>query len=216
MVKKIKISIFPIIVCLLSSCASNSQKYFYHNLKEGRCEEAVKHLPAEGRSVLDETQTAAGTMASYTLTGLAYGADVTVFLVGGVAVSAVICSPIIALEISGKSSGNISVECFGKAISSPLVKKAFSNDSMGKKVYRNTEKWRCPDLTEFSQNLRSIASCYENKNDQVNLEKALVQLDLLKEKNFQDNCIDESEKSMILDQYDNIHKKISLRKNSPE
>lgn len=208
-----KIVIFPIIVCLFSSCASNPQKYFTHNLNEGRCEEAIKHLPAEGRSVLDETQTAAGTMASYTLTGLAYGVDVTVFLVGGIAVGAIICSPIIALEISANSSGNMSVECFGKAVSAPLVKKVFPNELMGKKVYRDTEKWRCPDLTEFSQNLRSVASCYENKNDQVNLEKALVQLDLLKENKFQNNCINENEKNMIIDQYDTISKKLeSLRK----
>lgn len=203
-----RIIIFSINICLLSSCASKPQKHFEHNLSEGHCEEAIIDLPAKEKSLLEETQTAAGTMASYTLTGLAYGVDVTVFLVGGVVVTAVICSPVIAAEIAAGSSGNVSAQCLGNVVSAPLVKKIIPKELIGKKVYTNTEKWRCPDLTDFSKNLRSVASCYENKNDKLNLEKALVQLDLIKNENFQKNCVDEEEKKMISIQYDNINKKI--------
>ncbi len=195
-------------MALLSSCASNPQKNFDQYVSEGKCEEAIKNLPSDGKTIFDETQAITGAVASYTLSGLAYGAEITIYLVGGVAVSAVICSPIIMLEASANSTGNISGHCFGSVMST-VAKGRMSDELLGKKIYRNTESWRCPDLSEFSRNLRIVASCYESKNDLVNLEKASSQLALLKEQNFQNNCIDENEREMITAQHESIHKKIA-------
>lgn len=193
---------------LVTSCASQPQKQFDTILTEGRCEEAMNNLPADRIDLIEETQTAAGKVASYTFTGLAYGAEVTVKLVGGIGVPVIICSPVMLLEASLKANGNFSVECMSVVMKVPVFKKTMSKESIGKKIYNQTEKWRCPDLSQLSQNLRSVASCYEDKNDQVNLEKALTQLDVLKENQFQDNCIDEDEKILIKDQYEKIQDKL--------
>lgn len=199
------------ILFLCISCSTAPQKNFHDYLIGGQCESAVKNLPDKTASVMNQTKYVSGTIASYALTGLTYGTEVTMYLVGGVVGGLVICTPAITADVAMKSSGQFTVECL--KLAGNVLTKVKPKEMFGEKVYDKTRNWRCPDLTDFSKNLRSIASCYEDKNTRVDLKKSIEQLDIIRNQDFQENCIGDEERIEILNQYDRIIKKIATKVN---
>ena len=196
---------------LIASC-STQQKKFESSIEKGDCADAIKNIPSSSSStLLKKTKQVSGTMASYVLTGLTYGTEVTVYVTGGIAGGMLICSPLIVAENVSNTRGIASDSCF-RIVSGMLLDKTFGKELMGEKVYKNTNNWRCPDLTDFSEGLRSVVSCYENKNDIENLEKAKEQLKIIRNEEFQESCIDDKERKEILGQYERIENKLDLMK----
>ncbi len=205
--------ILTVILFFTSACSTIPEKDFNYQVKNGKCEEAVKNVPDSSLSSLfKSTKNITGTAASYVLTGLTYGSEVTFYVVGGITAGLAVCSPIIALEVSGKTSGSASTECF-KVVTHGISSSEFGKGKyLGGKVYDKTSSWRCPDLSDFSKSLREIATCYEQKNDVENLEKARAQLDIIRNQDFQESCVDDEERAEILKQYEEIEKKILAKK----
>lgn len=203
-----------LLVSILASCASSPQKKFDQALTQDKCEEAVEYLPSSKQSLLDATQVTAGSIASYTLSGLAYGADATLYVVGGLVVPATICSPVILVEAYAGSTGQASIECFGRVLGSSIVKDLSPKEMLGKQVYKGTESWRCADFSDFSSSLREVVSCYEKREELESLEKGLTQLTPLLDVNFQNNCVSENERALILNQHNELLKKIEVAKKS--
>lgn len=202
-----KIFLLLLTVFFFVSC-STQQKKFENSLAKGDCEDAIKNIPSSSSSsLLKQTKQISGTVASYVLTGLTYGTEVTVYITGGVAGGLVICSPILIAEGASHSKGQASGDCFGY-VSDIMIRQGAGKELFGKKVYNKTSNWRCPDLTDFSEGLRSVVSCYENKNDRENLEKAKAQLDIIRNLDFQESCVNDQERNEILNQYERIEKKL--------
>lgn len=194
---------------LLVGCSSTQKKNFQTSLEGGQCEEAINYIPSSTSSLIfKQTKFISGSAASYILTGLTYGTEFTVYITGGIAGGVVICSPLIAIESVAGSNGSASSQCLG-SVTQAIMKSSKNSGYIGKQVYNDTSNWRCPDLTDFSTGLRSVASCYEKKNDLENLEKAKEKLEIVRSKEFQESCINDYERLEISKQYDDIKKKIA-------
>jgi hypothetical protein len=74
------------------SCSTQQQK-FKNAINNGQCEEAIKNIPNGTSSLLlKKTKHISGTIASYLVTGVTYGTEVTVYVTGGIASGIVVCS----------------------------------------------------------------------------------------------------------------------------
>ncbi|MBC7712323.1 MAG: hypothetical protein H7177_03235 [Rhizobacter sp.] len=198
-----------LILFICCSCSTMKHKDFTALVENGKCEEALKNVPDSSISnFIKQTKRVSGAAASYALTGITYGGEVTFVVVGGIVVGLAICSPLIAAETAAKGSGNISGECFVAAEKVLNKHSDGTKEFYGKKIFDKTSNWRCPDLSDFSQNLREVATCYENKKDYTSLEKAVEQLDIIRNTEFQEECVDDSERTEITKQYSNIMLKL--------
>lgn len=198
-------------LCFLISCSTNQQRKFESALNNGKCEEALENIPKnDSSSFLKSTKQISGSIASYTLTGLTYGTEVSVYIVGGIAGNLVVCSPVIAAEVSTKSNGSFSAECF-RFVSERLFRGISDEDLYGKKVFDKTASWRCPDLTDISVGLRAVASCYEDKDNVEGFRKAKEQLELIRNEDFQSLCVNNDERMKIEEQYNRIQNKLVFK-----
>jgi hypothetical protein len=190
----------------LFSCSTQEHK-FNNAINSGQCEDAIKNIPSSTSSLLlKKTKHISGTIASYLVTGVTYGTEVTVYVTGGIVGGIVVCSPFIMLEGAAKSHGDASVRCIGEVSGNIMSGNKFGK--FGEKVYDGTGPWRCPDLTDLSEGLRRVATCYEAKNNKENLLKAKEQLDIIRNHEFESACVNDQERAEIIKQYDRIDKKL--------
>jgi len=143
--------------------------------------ESIQRVSTEG----------AGHIISYTLVGGAYGGEIAVRFIGGIAVGVIVCSPVLLVEGSLPGSGQASGRCIGE-VGGHIV----GDDDLkwGNSTYKETEGLRCPEVNHISQGVRRIAQCHlDNKEYQQSYDQLMT---LLLEKEIL-RCISKSEKKKL-------------------
>lgn len=183
----------------ISACTT-SEKFEKHIASEN-CEEALREAPHNKNDfkLISESQYAAGTVLSYSVTGTAYAADVLVFLSTEVVLSIMICSPIILIDGSLHANGNISGHCINS-----VSKDLDTNPNLGSKTYEATKPFRCPRVDTISQAVRKVASCYVKKGGTENNEKALKTLQSVRKSEPFYRCLTPSEREVFTQEFDSI------------
>ena len=205
-------SLTLLFLCFVVTSCSTQQQKFNNAIANGQCEEAIQNIPRSTSSLLlKKTKHISGTIASYLVTGVTYGTEVTVYVTGGIVGGIVVCSPLIAIEGAGNGNGHASGECI-RTVGEGIWRSGWGMGKLGEKVYDGTGPWRCPDLTDLSEGLRSVATCYEAKNNKENLLKAKEQLEIIRKHEFESACVNDQERAEIIKQYDGIIKKIGVLK----
>jgi hypothetical protein len=156
------------------SCSSKSKVDFDKNLQQTQCEEALETVP-ENQSIYklnDKIEKTTGTVLSYSFTGAAYTAQVVWDVTVGVAAVTIMCAPTIALSMAAKGeAGKLNPYCLSGDLK-PLL-----SPPLGKNTYKNTESWRCSEVTPVSQSIRKVARCFSNRGTKENFTKALNTLE---------------------------------------
>jgi hypothetical protein len=196
---KQKLSCLIAIAFVVNGCASARTKKFESALQGGRCEEALENIPEHDKNLkfAGSTQRAAGKVLSYAATGAGYTADVLLNVGTGVLIGTAICAPFIALALGSRAD-------FSNAdIGACYPKEAFNlvNTKMGESAYKNTEDWRCPDLTALSQSVRKVAKCHSSAGTNQGMKNALTTLSAIKSNRKFMNCITDREKETLLSEY---------------
>jgi hypothetical protein len=140
-----------------SACAHAPRREVLHETEALRCEEAAQVLADRPVDVVDAARRVVTIPLSYAATGLGYAGEIAVVFGGGVAAGVAICSPVIALESASGGTGEASAQCF-LGITSGIW--ASARPGVGRGIFRATRVWRCPDLTQASRELRSVARCH--------------------------------------------------------
>lgn len=184
---------------LLCSCASKSEKTYTRILDSGKCEEAALHIPDfKVDKAIEQGITYSSTGMSYVLTSAAYGVDVMYFITGGVVLPVVVCSPLLLLEGKTRSHSHVSGVCL-EAVHTEVMK---NQTSLGKKVYKRTEPWRCPDFSFAVENLMKLSDCFRTEG---NYAKARKQLENILDEETFGGCISEDLREKVSKRLDSIH-----------
>ena len=203
------ISLLFSIAFITNSCAHQRGTRFESALKDGRCDEALENIPENDENIkfVGRANRAAGTALSYAATGAGYTADVVLIVVGGVLITAVVCAPLFLAVAASSSAGvnsNAGLSCF------PVNLKEIPIPTLGEDTYKNTEEWRCPDLTALSRSVRKVASCHETKGTLEDKKNAQITLSSLNSNKKFMNCIVKSERDGIRLEASRLENEIAL------
>lgn len=124
-----------------------------------RCEEAlavVRDHPAPPPRA-DALRQVVTTPASWLLVGAGYTADVAAISVGTVAVGAMVCLPIFALDGALGGGGDLSAGCV-EAVARGVVEEV-PLPGLGRGAASVTGHWRCPDRSRRAAEARAVAAC---------------------------------------------------------
>ena len=164
---------------VLASCHASTVKEVSEHAARGKCEKAEQTLADYQLSsqALQKTKSVTGTAASAALMGVTVVTESLLYLTGGLTVGAIICSPIIAIEVAANSKGEASVECvlrIGTYVTAAMV--AEGEYSVARHVWQGTSKWRVESYDEISGMLSSIAQCRMERGESGDLAIAEKQL----------------------------------------
>jgi hypothetical protein len=185
------------LLLLAAGCAHAPPPEFSQRIRQGRCEDAASFLRANprgppGRSRVRQAVTLP---LSWILTGVGYTAEATVVVGGGIVLSGVLCTPILALEAAVQGDGDATAECVVMALG------AIFDDAelpgVGRGIRKATHKWRCADLSPVSEDLRAIAECYAWRGGDGDLERARAQLEVLRSSKDLLRCVSEAERAAV-------------------
>ncbi|MCR9142971.1 MAG: hypothetical protein NXI24_12020 [bacterium] len=128
----------------------------------GRCEaDYEKYAEARSMSQLSQkTKRLAGTTASYAAAGSIAVTETLLYTTGGLAVGALICSPILAIEAASDSDGAASIECVVRVGTYAMIALAAESEySMTQGVWRATEGLRLESYDALAAYLLDSAEC---------------------------------------------------------
>ena len=180
--------------------STNTKHSFDELLASGACSEAGENIPAENdlkRRVLNRTEQAGGSILSYAFTGASYTAEVLWDLTAGTVMFVALCGPTLAVMVAAQDSshnpatGSLPVVCLPGKIG------ALSSPPLGRDAYEATKNLRCPVVTELSQSLRKIATCYENKHNPADLQKSLTTLQSIENSGNFYECLPMDERNFV-------------------
>jgi len=180
------------IASLLVACSVPSKVKISDKEVFEKCEEQYKTISDNNiKKMIKSSQIGAGNAGSYFLSGTAYGIEYTIKIVAGLTVGTIICSPMVVASQLSTSQGGMEAasKCLG-GVSHITWDELLGGEKFGKKIYRSTEKWRCPNIDKLSQTFRKVAHCYQENNYK---EKAREQLQKLVENQLIKNCTSEEE-----------------------
>ncbi len=169
-------------IILFTSCAANVKEKVIQDAQSGRCDQAIAVFEknATNEKVWQKSKQIGGYAATGAVTGVVIVSEAILYTVPGIAVGAIICSPILAVEIATKSKSRAGLACtlgIGQGIARGLVppREAW----ISSKVWNNTKKWRVESYDELSQMLRNTAQCYAERptpDDLLTAEKQLLSI----------------------------------------
>ena len=182
-------------------CSSTKEKELAgRTLVSGHCMQAFEEeYQGTLSKIVDKTKQVVGTTASYLVTGVGHSTDLVLTLSGGIAIAALLCSPVLALEIATEGDGRASGECMGRMAIEVSMKDKMT--TLGEKSYSATRSWRCPNLDHVSVGLRKVASCYEKEGDPL---KAMAQLKAIREEQIFIECLSAVEFKTVADELERL------------
>jgi hypothetical protein len=134
---------------------------------DARCEADYERY-AEARDLSRLSQkgkSLAGTTASYAAAGTLAITETLLYTTGGIALGALVCSPIIAIEAASDTGGSASVECVVRIGSYAMIALAQESEySMTQGVWRATEGLRLESYDDLAAFLLDSAECRIERN----------------------------------------------------
>lgn len=146
------------------------------------CEESLAEFESRRDSSVfrEETASMAGNITSIALTGGAAVTETIVYISGGIALGAVICSPIIALEVAADGRGDAGLQCvvqIGAEASRVIFQEA--DYSVSKQVWDSTESFRVKSYDQLAVYILDSVECHLERGTPQDLEAAAAQLNAL-------------------------------------
>lgn len=198
---------FWIISSVLASCAHAPQKKFEARLEALQCEEAFQNVPELQKT--EETKESATWMlknsVAYTYVGINYTAEVLWDVSVGTVGFVVLCLPVpvlAGLANASLHSGPPYIDGRGPTVSGCLAPlgstKRLMSPPLGRNARKDTEKFRCPDVTPLAISLEKVSRCYENRKAPEDLHKALLTLENISGSEDFFQCVEESVQTRIL------------------
>jgi hypothetical protein len=184
-------SIIIMILSFTSSCAHKDK--FISDLSSDKCEDALTHIPENQKvyKIQSISQQAAGSLISYSFTGVAYTVQILWNITAGGVAGIFLCAPDIALNLAQTKNSNMSnpsgPTCF------PANIRPILSPSLGKSAYENTENLRCPPLEGLSQSIRKVAQCFAARKTHADYQKAISILKSVSDSGSFYSCLPESE-----------------------
>lgn len=215
----LRVALALAIATQIVGCASNSkssEEVRKEAIEAGRCDEALKEVSKQDpdTKIADTSKQVAGTLLSYSLTGVSYTAEVLWDFAGGTVMFVGLCSPWIVTSAAGiagagyTGSSNATPWCFPGKIN------ALSAPALGRKTFQATKNFRCPSVVPISQSIRAVASCYVAKGDNQSLVKARQTLNALQGSEDVYECLPLEEKVAIQKESEAINLKMISAENS--
>jgi hypothetical protein len=194
------------------SCTANMKDKVIRDSNDGFCDRAITVFEkyATGEKAWQTTKKISGTMASGAITGAVMVTETLIYAAPGIAVGAILCSPVIALEVAAHSSGRASGDCIVRFVGASAAHFGNTREaSVSRDVWEMTKPWRMASYDELSQMLRSVAQCYAVRATPEDLSTAEKQLRSIHE-SFWDKLSIEEQK-----QVDMLTSHINNRLNIP-
>ncbi len=149
-----------------------------------RCESDYARY-AESREISQlgqKSKSLAGTTASYAAAGSVAVTETILYTTGGIALGALVCSPIFAIEAASESDNHASIECvvrIGSYAMTALI--ADAEYSLTQNVWQATEGMRVESYDQLAAYLLDSAECRIERNGPGDREQALRQLRALRD-----------------------------------
>lgn len=187
-----KISLFVLSLSLFS-CQTSPHKYT-QEIQNKNCEQALEQIPENETSYkfLRSTQSSAGKVLSYSVTGAAYTAEVLLDVTIGTVGAVILCSPAIL-----SSSGVTQRGAYSGEITPCLPENGLMlwSPPLGRNTRNKTRTWECPSLDGLSQKVREVAQCFSNRGDNDSKMKALKTLESLEKSEKFYECLSVNERN---------------------
>ena len=182
-------------------------------LVEGRCDDALKEVSKKdpGVQIADTSKQVAGTILSYSLTGVSYTTEVLWDFAGGTIMFIGLCSPQIAAAAAGVGSTGGYSDQGTRPFCFPGKLNALSSPPLGRKTHEATKSFRCPSVVPVSESIRAVAACYIGKGDQESLVKARQSVNALQGSTEVFDCLPKEEK----DEIEKVSQAINLKMITP-
>lgn len=188
-----KKNIIFIMIIFTLSC-QNSPKKYEQEIQSQHCEQALENIPENESSYkfLQSTQSAAGKIISYSLTGAAYTAEVILDVAIGTVGGIILCAPTLALRSSSyqaRYESGSSIPCIPANNFIPF------SPPLGRNTRSSTRTLECPSLDGLSKKVREVAQCFSQRGDAESKSKAIKTLESLENsKNFYE-CLSVNERN---------------------
>jgi len=194
-------SLLLCLLLLMISCAARVKDQVIRNAGAGQCEQAIAVFEknATKEIVWQKTRQIGGATVSGAATGVVAATETAIYILPGVAVGLVICSPVIALEVAARSHGHASARCITvMGITSLAAYAGHEENWIANKVWKNTESWRLESYDDLSRMLRSIARCYADRNTPESLQTAEKQAQSIRQSLWESLSADEKKQVDLL------------------
>lgn len=150
----------------------------------GDCEQALQELVRDEKNTLTPTEaasTTSGKALSLSATGAGFVAD-SVLMASQVALATTVCTAYLVVDVTLKSKGADTNECFSD-LASALSKEEFNSPGLGDSIYNNTDDLTRAgiDLTPISKAIREVAACYQKRQGFPDKLRSYLQLKYLKQ-----------------------------------
>lgn len=168
----------------LAGCQTSTANSISQRSATGpRCEADYERY-AESRdfSRLSEvSKSMVGTTASYAVAGSIAITETLLYTTGGIAIGALVCSPIIAIEAASESNGHASIECVVRIGSYATIALAEDSEySLTQGVWRATEGMRLESYDNLAAYLLDSVECRLERDAPGDRDQAARQLQSLR------------------------------------
>lgn len=199
--------IFISLLCFIA-CQSQSPK-FNEEIKSQQCEYALENVPENDKTYtyLRTAQVNGGKLLSYSLTGVAYSAEILFDLTIGVVGGVILCSPTILANTQASAGNNPA----GPAYCFPYQGQLPWSPPLGRKVRNATKSFECPNLDGLSQNIRSVAKCFADRGDNENRQRALKTMESIENSKDFYKCLSSNERNEFTKQKSDLISRIQQK-----
>lgn len=189
------------IILLLPSCAARVKDQVIRDAGDGRCEQAIAVFEKNATKEMAwrKTKQIGGATASGAVTGVVAVTETAIYILPGVAVGVIVCSPVIVLEVAARGHGHASARCMTVMGITSLAAFAGNEENwMANRIWKSTESWRLESYDDLSRMLRSISRCYADRNTPEALQTARKQLQSIRESLWDSISADEKKQVDLL------------------
>jgi len=189
------------LLLMMSACAARVKDQVIRDAGEGRCEQAIAVFEKNATKEMawQKTKQIGGATASGAVTGVVAVTETAIYILPGVAVGLIVCSPVIAVEVAAKGHGHASARCMTvMGISSLAAFTGNEENWIANRIWKSTESWRLESYDDLSRMLRNIALCYAHRNTPEALQTAQKQLQSARESLWDSISADEKKQVDLL------------------
>jgi hypothetical protein len=203
-----RLALLGLLAATATACAHAPAPEFSRRIRQARCEDAVSFLRAHPRGppVESRLKQVVTVPLSYVLTGVGYTAEIAVVVGGGIVLSGVVCTPVLALEGAARGSGEASADCFASMLGTVFADASLPG--VGRGIHAATRGWRCADMSPVSEDLRAIARCYAERGGDGDLERARQQLDVLVRSTDLLRCVSDEERGALDEELASVNERL--------
>lgn len=193
-----------VIVFVVTQSCTHTQKSFEEKVQADRCEEALESMPEHDPMVklINTSEQAAGTVASYAFVGASYTAEVLWNVTGGTVMILAMCAPGMVASVMANGNGTVAGHlCFPGSVGSMS---AFAAPPLGRQAKKSSKHLQCPNIEGLNQSMRAVASCYEARGTDEDLKKAKKTLQSIRNSSDFYECLSKDEKEKTLKQLEEL------------